>query len=92
MKLIDISKLNPDKCYELSDDGNSLVEVDIISGEYCGRNGRPPIKAIDTNDLMAKIHSVISSTPISFSYSQANDYLHLEISRTINEYFEVISK
>ena len=54
MKLIDISKLNPDKCYELSDDRNSLVEVDIITGEYCGRNGNPPIKSFDMSSIELK--------------------------------------
>lgn len=54
MKLIDISKLNPDKCYELSDDGNSLVEVDIISGEYSGISGRPPIESFDMSPIELK--------------------------------------
>lgn len=44
------------------------------------------------DEMVAKIHSVIDSTPISFSYGQANDYLHLEISRTIYNYLGTSAK
>ena len=47
-KMIPIEYLDLDKCYEIAtEDDNALAEVDIISGEYCGRTANPPIKAID---------------------------------------------
>ena len=46
--MIPIEELIQDKCYEVeSADYKALVEVDIINGEYCGRNYKTPIKAID---------------------------------------------
>ena len=48
IKAIGIDKLKADKCYEISDiEEDALVEIDIISGEYFGINGNPPIKSID---------------------------------------------
>lgn len=44
------------------------------------------------DEMVAKIHNVIDSTPISFSYNQANEYLHLEISRTIYKYLGTVDK
>lgn len=47
MKAIDINELNYEPCYELNRTKDALIEIDILDGEYCGKNSRPPIQAID---------------------------------------------
>lgn len=46
--MIPIENLDPNKCYEIAnEDPKALVEIDILDGEYCGRNSNPPIKAVE---------------------------------------------
>lgn len=47
-KMIPIENLDYNKCYErVIEYRYALAEVDIIDGEYMGRNGNPIIEAVD---------------------------------------------